>query len=520
MPARRGRRLRLNLPNPLEFAMSTLHPSDNILISVIVPFGDPRGRVEHLDSWTQQTLAPERFEVIAVANPERMSEAAIRERLRPHDRLLSTNAPYPFSMYSLATKAARGAILFFTEDHCIADPECLEAAARFLEDEAYAGATVRWGHINHTVVARMEQLLNEIDARTWFEADHWNKVRIRGFALRRSVYSELGGFQVEYGEFAEALLAAQLHAQRRRIGFVSEAGVIHVNTYTLDEIRNDAQQYTWGECAYCTNHDEDFCDRYFPASTAAAERFPSAADTERHLRDLGLVLAETLRGRGSGLFTALQLIDEWIHLQTWRPRVWLRRRIKSPLSVLSARMRFAVLRFNEAARLRSFKDYWQAIVQSASDDYFSRYCPAARPRLLLTPNAQGEIPLDKLFGLYAMETHKGTRLRWTRPVTSLLFTLPPGDYVVEIDTQGLRGPINHLPLSLVWNGHLLPARELRRSDGRLSFQINRQACDPAGRQSATIVIPAKCRIGTSEQRRLGLPIVSLHVRPSIPEVQG
>jgi hypothetical protein len=92
--------------------MSTLHPSDNTLISVIVPFGDPRGRAEHLDSWTQQTLAPERFEIIAVANPQRSNEAAIRERLRPHDRLLSINDPYPFPMYSVAAEAARGRSCF------------------------------------------------------------------------------------------------------------------------------------------------------------------------------------------------------------------------------------------------------------------------------------------------------------------------------------------------------------------------------------------------------------------------
>jgi hypothetical protein len=76
--------------------MSTLHPSDNTLISVIVPFGDPRGRAEHLDSWTQQTLAPERFEIIAVANPQRSNEAAIRERLRPHIACFRSTIPIRF----------------------------------------------------------------------------------------------------------------------------------------------------------------------------------------------------------------------------------------------------------------------------------------------------------------------------------------------------------------------------------------------------------------------------------------
>src|ERR1043166_4486833 len=502
-------------------SMSKAHSSDTILISVLVPFGDPRGRAKHLDSWTQQTLALERFEIIAVANPQSINEAAIRDRLRPHDRLLLTNAPYPFSMYSAAAAAARGAILFFTEDHCIADPDCLEAAARFLEDGAYAGATVRWGHINFTAVARMEQLLNEIDALTWFEAEHWNNVRIRGFALRRSVYGELGGFQVEYGEFAEALLAAQLHAQGCRIGFIGEAGVTHINTHTLDEICDDVWQYTRGECAYCTTHDEDFCDQYFSASTAfQTTRLPAAADTERDLRHLWLVQDEAFRGRGPGRIAALLLIGEWLHLRTSRSRMWLRRRIITPFSILTARMRFVLWRCNEAAQLRAFKDYLYASVRAARAEYFSRDDTKARPQVPLMPNARGEIPLSKLHGLYAMETHHGRRLRWTPPVTSLLFTLQPGDYVVEIDTQNLRGPVNRLPVSVVWNGRLLPGHELRRSDGRLSFRIDRQDCDPAGQQSATIVIPAVSRIGTRERRRLGLPIVSLHVLPAFPKVQG
>lgn len=500
--------------------MMAASPSDSTLVSVIVPFGDPRSAVEHLDSWTQQTLAPERFEIIVVANPQRSNLAAIRERLRPHDRLLSTDARNPFPMYRQAAEAARGTILFFTEDHCVAEPECLEAVASFLEDETYAGATVRWAHINHTVVARMEQLVNEIDERAWFAAGHWNDLRIRGFALRRAIYRELGGFQGQYHEFAEAILAAQLHAQQRRIGFVNAAGVRHVNTLTLDHLRHNVQHYTNGECAYCTTHDEGFCDRYFAASHAFAPvRMAAAEDTARHLLALGLVLGEGLRGGGPGRAAALLLIGEWLHLRTSRLRVWLRRRIKAPLSVLTARMRFALWRFNEAAQLRAFKDYWEAVTQATRADFFSRHNPPLRPRLPMTPDAQGEVPLDTLPGLHPIETSKGTSFRWTPPIASILFALPPDDYLVEIDTLGLRGPASRLPLSFLWNDRLLPPSAHNRSDTRLWFRIDRQACDPAGRQRATIVIPAMSLFGSREHRRLGLPVAALRVRPVSPEVR-
>jgi len=487
--------------------------STGLLFSVIIPFGDPRAMPEHLDSWMQQTFANERFEVIVVANPKVTNVAKLRERVRPHDRLLCVDAACPFPMYAAGAKEARGEILFFTEDHCLGDPDCLEAAAKFLEDKAYAGATVRWRHINRTVVARMEELVNEADSRTWFEPGHWNNLRIRGFALRRESYHEVGGIQSEYGRFAEAVLAARLHAQGHSIGFVHAAGVQHINTYTLSEIRKNARNYTLSECAYCTSHDEPFCERYFSApSTLASFRQPSAQDVTRQRRDLGLVLSEALRGHWPGWRTGLQLLGESMHGRSAGLRnAWARLRL--PAKMLISRVGFALFGFREAWRLRAFKAYWQAVVQAARIEYFARHPTPDRGHSPLTPNGDGEIPLEQLPRLYPIEIYRGTRFRWTPPVAMFCLRLPAGQHLVEIDTRGFRGPASRLKVSLVWNRRPVPRSSMRADETSISFAVDSQINGAETDQFLTIVIPAMLRLGTRERRRLGMPIAALHIRP-------
>src|SRR5262249_3570914 len=99
------------------------------LVSVILPYQDPRRRPQHLATWTRgQTLPAAQFELGVVARPGEPHRDALRAYLRPHDRLLFAEADGPFPMYAAGAEAARGELLFFTEDHCLADPDCLRAA--------------------------------------------------------------------------------------------------------------------------------------------------------------------------------------------------------------------------------------------------------------------------------------------------------------------------------------------------------------------------------------------------------
>ena len=75
-------------------------------LSVILNFYDPRGHADHIKSWTQrQTLADDRFEVIAITTRARSSLAdEIRSYLRPQDRLICQDTDQPFELYNPAVE--------------------------------------------------------------------------------------------------------------------------------------------------------------------------------------------------------------------------------------------------------------------------------------------------------------------------------------------------------------------------------------------------------------------------------
>jgi len=343
------------------------------LISVIIPFGDPRGRPEHLASWTRdQTLPAEQFELIVVTpdlKPKR--DAAIRSYLRPQDSLMTCDRAGAFACYAAGVKAARGSYLFFSEDHCLADPECLEAAARFMEDPAYVGASVRWRGINHTGVAKMEDLLAEHDSRQWSLPGHWNKLRIRGFILLRDAYDQVGGLKPAYGAFAEALLAAELHAKGYTIGSIAEAGVRHVNTYYLSEIFDNIWSYAWGESAYCDTHERNFCERYFAAST----NLPSDPVVMK-LRDVEL-------GR-AGMLHRVRRTRRWAQLM-----------------VLGARIRFACWRYHPERRFAAFRDFQVRVMELAQATYRTHVLK----RQTSVPTASNEVKSIRIAHFSAKDRH-------------------------------------------------------------------------------------------------------------------
>src|SRR5208283_1389009 len=202
-------------------------------ISVIIPFfGDPRGKPRHILSWThRQTCAAHDFEVIVLCHCIKAQwEQEIASYLRPHDRLIRARVTNGIDLYDVGARAARGEILFITEDHCVAEHSCIAEALRFFEANTDAAASMQSGHIDYTELARLEHLAYERYVVPWGLApDHWEKVSIRGIAIRRSLYFAAGGMPGRFGPFAEALLSARLHAGGHKVGSIPAVGLRHVN---------------------------------------------------------------------------------------------------------------------------------------------------------------------------------------------------------------------------------------------------------------------------------------------------
>jgi len=231
--------------------------------------------MEFVRSWVRgQTYTRGCFEVIVVTDgSDPALDKRVKELLGLEDRMIHHATTNLFLLYNVGALAARGRLLFFTESHCIAQPECLEEIVRFLAMGDYDGVCCRslstfpadgWG--------RMEERFFDPYLHTFSEPGDWRKVQSRGFAIYRDIYMEEGSFEDSFGRFAEWALAARLHSRGRRLGYAPGAAIRHRSTTTCRELISDIRNFTRGECAYRARYPADYCERYFGYSEEWAQR--------------------------------------------------------------------------------------------------------------------------------------------------------------------------------------------------------------------------------------------------------
>jgi hypothetical protein len=500
---------------PFDFLVGgSVPPARDLRISVIIPFHDRRGHPEHLAGWTrEQTLPGEQFEVIAIVNsPDPELLRSIREYLRPQDIVLHAAVQDHFALYAIGGSVARARVLFFTEDHCQAEPGCLLGVAEYFSDPARTAATVRWSDINSTDVSLMEDLACQIGAREWFKPGHWNRLRIRGTALRGDVYRAAGGFEVDCYGFSEVLMSAKLHVAGVATGHIKESGIRHINTETLGHVRAGSKTYSQGECTYCDKHISEFSERYFSASSvllkathlppAIAWWLAQAAGKVLSCMPPDAAAAPAWRAHLRGHILRLRASAILSPLRTMAAR----------LSLAAAWLRYRFWRFNQQRRLRAFIDYWERIAQLVRVRYVAKHGAQFYRR-----HATGKLEsrageLHGAYGMYPLEFLEGTAFRWTSPASVIPFLLDAGDYEVTVSVAPFRGSPRHVPLGVFWNRHQVPAERLRVRSQSISFKVKRRHCD-TGRLQQLTIIAAPLPPTPAERRLLGLPISAIRIEP-------
>ena len=490
-------------------------PGSPPLISVIVPFDDSRGKHKHLSGWTrEQTLDGALYEVIALTDGRHGTEMdeSIRQHLRPQDRhLVLGESGGRFAMYAAGAEAARGSILFITEDHCVAEPGCLAAVKHHFETTTDSGVTVKWGHINNTDVAYMEELVNHIDARQWSRPDHWNKVRIRGFGIRKEAYRDVGGFEWKYQGFSEALLAAKLHAQGHRIGYAGDAGVLHINTESMNELQESAWSYSWAECEYCQENENTFCEQYFSASTGLASQVLTPAPMARWM--IRALLRGLLGNRAfwrGGEFSRWGVVASVLQLGVSALAMGLRH-LAAWSAVWCARLRYHFWSFHEGRRLRAFGDFWRRVSHAARVDYAVKNERRAASASSAQWANTGGLVTCGCHGCFGTERFEGRAFRWTSPVAVVPLQLPASDCKIAVDTGRLRGAAWSYPITVFLNRKPLPQEMIKCRDSLLIIKIKRRMCrKDVDVQELTLVTAPAIQHGF-ESRWLGLPICSIQL---------
>jgi predicted dehydrogenase len=485
-------------------------------VSVVLPLPDHRGYGrDAVSSWTQdQTFDRDRYEVIlGFDGSEAGLEETVRPLLGPQDRAIRRDGAPEIELYDEGARSARGRVVVFTEPHCIAEPTFIEELVAYLGRTGEVGACGRSIGINENALARAEEVLYEEGLEVWKEPGHWCRVILRAIALDRQTYLDIGGFETEYGRFAEFALAAKLHASGKRLGYAPGAAVKHAYTTSFRTLEPPVVEFLDGEMAYRLDHPPAYCERYFGVPREWTER--------------RLVSREGARGAWALSARALLRRSSWksgsagSHLRALSrvtPAALFGSapvRARASLAYWMARTRCRLWRFNDRRLLRPYRAAWAALDRRSRLRFVAKLPSERIAGDIASPFTFADLSDDRLFGFHRQEQSNGTRFRWSRSVAFADVPVTPGAYRVEIDTGGLRDP-RGLALQVFFNGSRIPGPELDVEDRLIRFRVEpRQFSEaPAQRLGLACAPFTPSKLGDSpDSRELGLPVSSVSFEP-------
>ena len=98
----------------------------------------------------------------------------------------------------------------------------------------------------------------------WERPGAWQRFHLRGTALRRESYLEVGGLEYRYRRFAEWLLSARLHVRGQRLLPFRSVRVHHVNCETFGQFHDSIGEFGRGESLFRLEEtDRAFVRRFF-----------------------------------------------------------------------------------------------------------------------------------------------------------------------------------------------------------------------------------------------------------------
>ncbi len=486
--------------------------TDELDVSVVVPIPDHRGYLHAcIESWgAGQTLPGSRLEIIAAsdgADPE--LDAETEGLLGPGDRLIVQQGASEIELYDAAARAARGRILLITEPHCMGEPDCLEELLGFLARTDFDGACLRTVAITPNAFGRLESRVFEEGFSEWSRPGHWCKVVVRGFAVTRRAYTEVGGFETGYGRFAEFALGASLHAQGYRLGYALGAAVNHAYAGSFARVEEPVTDFAHGEMAYRFDYPAEYCDRYFGAPTEwvqrrsldrASARAACALAFRSMMRPRGLrdgsfrSMAGTLRRSGPAAIFGARAA-----LLRARALYWV------------ARARFLLWHFSGRRLDRAFRDGWERMVTVARLSYLAKRQSRPVPESDELRFDLAELPDETLYGFHTAERSQGRVFRWSGAVAFADLAVPRGSYRVLIDTQGMQQPPG---LSFFFNGHRVGAEDVEIEEPGISFRVEPGWFSPSGAQRLALTCAASSPSGNGsvDPRELGLAVGAIEFR--------
>jgi glycosyltransferase involved in cell wall biosynthesis len=486
-------------------------------ISVIIPLFDARiGEEGCVASWVDQPdFAAEKYEIVVISDGSfEELEERIRAVLRPGDRIERHAPQKVLGLYHAGAQAARADLLLFTELHCVARPGCLKAIATYFATHDLDGACLHSEPGCLTPFARAESIKFEQYFEEWSQPGDWRKVLVRGFAVKKSAYFKVGGFEPNTAYFGDFALSAALHANGMRLGYITDAIVLHYYSNGFADFAPPVEARTQEECEFRLSHDPDYCDKYFDTpldwlwrettrpQTARRLFWPLARSTIRQLvrvrqrHNVGSLVAAAVRWAPiaacglRGRILVLRLAIFWMRFEAW---AW---------------------RNNVDALVQTYAKTYSALETFHRSQFISNHIHAGDPRLTGNKPDQSmdTIGAATLFGFYQRERYAERIFRWSGAAGMIGFNLPTGSYVFEVEIGDLRDDPASFFAGAYFNGHRLKNDSLRLGRDRVYGRIGPHHFRPDGLQCLVLVcIPIHRSDIAPDQRELGFPLFSFRI---------
>jgi hypothetical protein len=478
-------------------------------ISVLIPLADARGdATEHLRTWTHdQTLARDRYQVVLTSDGEEPEvERAVARLLEPHDVLHVAPGAELMELYDTAARLAGSRWLLFTENHCTAAPDCLEAAARGVGEPGLEAATLQQGHLSTTAVGKLGE--------RWFKGiqeqrslpGQWRRLPFAGFLIRRDTYESEGGLDPRHARFASAPLAARLAQRGAHVGHLSKARFVHIHLDGVREHHSHSADYARGECEARTSLDPEFAERYFGHQHLVWNRSRLRPATAR--RAASLLARETgraaLRSRGD-LSWLLEELRSGLPAAIGGARA---RRLLARLAFAWSELAAILGRGTGERRFRHYLRAQDRVVTLTQLRWIEGHPDGDAAAVSVGSRGIERLGPGSVVGVHGLERHDGRLFRWSEPVVTFRIDSLSRPGELRIDTGGLRGS----PLASVVGAYLgtqrLPDADLSEQGDALVVRL------PEGQANELTLV---CRPlkpdpgGAPDRRRLGLPVFSVEL---------
>jgi len=485
--------------------------------SVIIPLEEHRGQaVRCVRGWAQEQALPrDQFEIVLASPPGHPEDELdeIRKLLAPHDQVLQLDLHHDMELCAKAAEHARGDVLFFTESHCLPEPETLARA------DAIARANPEWAGFSCHSVPITGNLLSTIEAE-WYGRDieygmnehPWRKVLDQCFVVRRTAYFAAGGFDPAFGHFAEWLIAARLYALGLTIGYAPDVRIHHVYIGEFSEWHRFTADFVNGQMAYLALEPGDPLRAMFDEIPEWSRRHNLRREVAHRVCRM-LVLDARRTGRWNW-----RLLRSWILRGAAGHSIMFiqaqRRRISTRLA-----LQLDLLRRNKSRAEVHLGECCGAIATAERTRFLRRWArsldePGANGRASIAPArngsgqwAPGQLDEDHAVGFHVAETSEpGTHaIRWSEPAAYVELPLAPGSHAITLNwlfPPPERAPRN---VSFYVNDQPLRADEVRVMQDRAELVVE----VPDSSVPTRVGWVCEPHRAEADNRMLGLPLESI-----------